>query len=105
MVDNVDVTRDARPMPLGGLDPNVPMPPGVARQIAAAEAIHRQAYQTPEAPPMQDDPAPQPQPQPPPAQVTAPVTEAQPAPAADPMADPDAPPADGQPVNWEHRYK
>lgn len=103
MADPVDVTRDAKPMPLGGLDPNVKMPPTVARQIAAAEQLHQAAYTAPAEP--QPEPQPQPTPAPAPAPVTATVTEQQPAPAADPVADPDAPPADGQPVNWEHRYR
>lgn len=100
MPDPVDVTRDAPHSPLPPVDQNVRVPPAVARAAAAAEQIHKQAYtpQTPAPDPVAQQAAP----------VTATVTSEQTpplVPAQDLTADLDAPPADGQPVNWEHRYK
>lgn len=86
MPDNVDVTRDQRPMPQGRLDPDVKLPASVQRQIEAANtaiAAANLAPPTPEvvAPPLaptaeQPEPAPTPTPAPPPAPEPEPSREA-----------------------------
>lgn len=39
-----EVTVDARPMPQGGVDPNIHLPPSARAAAAAADAIHAQVY-------------------------------------------------------------
>lgn len=46
MVAPIEVTVDAKGMPLPAVDPNVTIPANVQRASAAANAIHAQAYQT-----------------------------------------------------------
>lgn len=83
MVAPIEVTVDAKGMPLPSVDPNITLPPGVRAQAAAADALHAAAYQT--------QPQPQPQPQP---VVTAPVT-AQPQPQPQPQQ------IDGDRATWD----
>jgi hypothetical protein len=69
-----EVVRDHPPMPIAPEDKSVIIPESVRRAAAAAEAIHKQAYQPQDispqpdpaavVPPLQPDPQPQPQPQP-----------------------------------------
>ena len=100
------------------IDTSVVVPPAVTRAAAAAEAIHKAAYQTPNVPEATSTPAPQPAIQPAnlprdpdqPIQIVA-VSEPV-APAAQPAAQQPVVPAQVQeptpppePVdNWEHRY-
>lgn len=92
------------PTPLPPVDPDTKLPPAIAAQAAAADAAHKQAYNTadpqpepPVPPPVEGAPAPQPVP--PPAANTLPP----PAPVAPPE-----PPAPGDEnltaEQWRHRY-
>lgn len=84
MPDPIEVTRDAPAMPQAPVDPNVRLPEGARRAAEAADAIHKQAYQTPA-------PAPEPAPAPAPA-AAAPAPEPAPAPAHEPAPAPAAEP-------------
>lgn len=87
---------------LAPVDPDVSLPPSVARAAAAADALHKRVYTPPQPDPAlqitppQPDPAlqvqPQPQPDPP---------QPQPDPS---QPQPDPPQPEPQPDNWEHRY-
>jgi hypothetical protein len=90
------------PANLPPVDPDVKLPPSVAKQAAAAEALHTQTYQTEPPPVAQPDPAaPQPQPDPQPALNTAPQPAPKPpAPQVQPQPQPQPAPA----PDWEHRY-
>lgn len=93
--------------PLPPVDPEVKLPPSVLAQSAASDAIHKQAYQTPDAPqpaaptaPADGQPVPQPVPPPatPPAQSTPPEPP-QPQPPAPAQGDENLT-AD----QWRHRF-
>ena len=53
----ITVTVDAKGMPQAPIDPNVPLPPSVARAAARADELHKAAYA-----PQPDPQAPAPQP-------------------------------------------
>jgi len=57
----VEVTVDAKGMPIPPVDPNVIIPGRVQAAAAAADAIHAQAYATHTPPPPQQQPVPLPQ--------------------------------------------
>lgn len=104
MTTNVDITRDARPMPTNAIDPDAPVPPSVKAAADRAAAIHAQAYPKTAADPSVSEVSPVDAPNPPapdktPEPVTVPVT---PAPAAS------APPSDDDdnvsPEQLKHRY-
>jgi hypothetical protein len=101
------------PAPQPPADPNVKLPPGVAKQAAAAEAAHAQAYHTDPALQPQPQPAPAPaadallvpQPAPPQAHQPEPPAPVQPQPAPQPQAGDRAPAAEElTPEQWRHRY-
>lgn len=84
------------PQALPPVDPNVKLPSRVTAASQAADAMHAQAYQTPE-------PAPQPQPQPPSSPTEAPAAAAPPAPQPLPPAAPQPePPAPSAPQPAPH---
>lgn len=112
MVDNVDVVRDAKPMPQNAIDPSVVVPPSVKAAADRAAAIHAQAYPKPDIiaditlATVQDNVQP-------PAASAAPATDktaAPPAPAPQPpapLAPPPPPAPDGEdtpPDQWKHRF-
>ena len=77
------------PEALPPVDPNVRMPPSVARLAALADATHAQAYGTGEPQPAPaPEPAPQPTPEPAPQPAPAPVAAPEPAPAPQPAPAP-----------------
>lgn len=82
------------PVALPPVDPNVRVPPSVARLAALADAAHKQAYGEPQpdpnAPPA---PAPVPAPEPAPAPAPEPTPEPAPAPAPQPAPAPEPAPA------------
>ena len=94
------------PEALPPVDPNVRVPPSVARLAALADAAHKQAYGEPQpdpnAPPAPIAPEP-----PAPAPVAAPVAPEPPAPAAppaEPAPAPAAPPAEPAVGTAEHEH-
>src|SRR5215468_4130327 len=91
--DMAETVVDAKPMPHNRVDPDVKLPPSVAAAAAAAEALHKQAYQVPE--PLPAEPAPQP----PPAEPAPPAADAPPR-AADtpPQPSPTLPPLSDDPT-------
>jgi hypothetical protein len=99
------------PTPLPPVDPDVKLPPAIAAQGARADAIHKQAYQTPDpAPQPQPDPAPQPAPAPapvPPApQPVPPPAQPQPPQPPQPVQPPAPEPGDENVTaeQWRHRF-
>lgn len=89
MPDNVDVIRDASSMPQAPIDPHVRVPDSVRRATEAAEALHKQAYETPAPEVVVAAPLAPTAPQPEPVVVPPPVV-AQPEPtSADFAASPD----------------
>ena len=84
----------------GGVDPNVLVPASVKRATDAANAIHAQAYQTPDPAAASPQPAPAPDPAPQPNAAEAAQAAPTPAPAPARASVPET----GEPGSWEHRY-
>lgn len=91
--------EDPKPLPPGGVDPNVRVPGAVARAAAAANAFYERPADPPAAPEPAIEPAIAPV-DPPAAPVTAAVTP--PVDPANPPVDPPATPEEDQ--TWKQRY-
>lgn len=102
---NIEVTRDAKSMPLAPIDTSIPLPPSIAAAAARAEQLHAAAYQTSASAPTNVD-LPVVEPVVPP--VVPPVDASAnppPAPPPAPVVDEDGDVEDGlTAAQWKHKY-